>query len=120
MRTVFADTVYWIALINPRDSLRTKAEEISNLYSPLKIVTSEMVLTEVLNSFSKGGESIRRTTLAVVKKLYSKSTISIVPQTSSQFEEAFSLYAQREDKAWSLTDCASFQTMWKEGIAEAG
>lgn len=118
MRTVFADTVYWIALINPRDSLRTKAEEISNLYSPLKIVTSEMVLTEVLNSFSKGGASIRRTTLTVVKKLYSESTISIVPQTSSQFEEALSLYAQREDKAWSLTDCASFQIMWKEGIAE--
>lgn len=119
MKTVFADTVYWIALINPADSLHTKAEEISDLYNPLKIVTSEMVLTEVLNSFSKGGVSVRRATLTAIKTLYSKSTISIVPQTSSQFEEALSLYAQREDKAWSLTDCTSFQIMWKKGIAEA-
>lgn len=119
MRTVFADTGYWIALINPGDSLHTKAEEISTTYSPFKIVTSEMVLTEVLNSFSKGGVYIRRSTLTIVEKLCSESTISIVPQTSTQFEEARSLYAQREDKAWSLTDCASFQIMWKEGIIEA-
>ena len=29
MRQVFADTGYWVALINPRDQLHEKAQELS-------------------------------------------------------------------------------------------
>lgn len=51
MRTAFADAGYWIALINPDDDLHDRAKSVSASLAPLRIVTSEMVLTEVLNSF---------------------------------------------------------------------
>jgi predicted nucleic acid-binding protein len=55
MERVFADTGYWIALLNPRDDLHQKASATSRDYTLNQIVTSEMVLTEFLNSFSDYG-----------------------------------------------------------------
>jgi hypothetical protein len=52
MKVVFADTGYWIALLNPADSLRPVAEKVSASIAPFRMVTSEMVLTEVLNAFA--------------------------------------------------------------------
>lgn len=49
MRRVFADAGYWIALLNARDGLHAKALEVSATLGRSRIVTSEMVLTEVLN-----------------------------------------------------------------------
>lgn len=45
MRVVFADTGYWVALLNLRDELHDKAIDLSQYLNPLHIVTSEMVLT---------------------------------------------------------------------------
>ena len=49
MPEVFADTGYWIALLNERDSLHSKARELSARLVDSTIVTTEMVLTEFLN-----------------------------------------------------------------------
>jgi predicted nucleic acid-binding protein len=50
MRTVFADASYLIALLNPRDGLHDRAVELSQAILPSRIVTSEMVLVEVMYS----------------------------------------------------------------------
>jgi predicted nucleic acid-binding protein len=55
MRQVFADTGYWIALVNPREQIHAKAVSVTQRLSPVRILTSEMVLAEVLNSFSDAG-----------------------------------------------------------------
>ena len=56
MPEVFADTGYWIALLNERDSRHRQARELSARFSDSTIVTSEMVLTEFLNhARSRGG-----------------------------------------------------------------
>jgi len=52
MRNVFADTGYWIALLNPEDDLHQKARQISVSLIKINILTSEMVFTELLNAFS--------------------------------------------------------------------
>ena len=59
MKTVFADAGYWIAILNPADALRVKAATLSNALNPFQIVTSEMVFTEVLNSFSRRESGIQ-------------------------------------------------------------
>jgi len=69
MRSVFVDTAYWIALLNPQDSLHPRVRSLS--------------------------------------------------QTSALFREAFLLYSNRGDKAWSQTDCASFCIMRDHGITQA-
>ncbi len=48
MRTVFADTGYWAALLNPHDQLHPRATEVSQSLQQARCVTTEMVLTELL------------------------------------------------------------------------
>jgi predicted nucleic acid-binding protein len=55
MRLVFADTGYWVALLNPHDDLHSKAISLSKSLQPIHIVTSEMVLSKVLNNLSDRG-----------------------------------------------------------------
>jgi hypothetical protein len=45
---VFADTFYWIALTNPRDSFHPTVLEFSHSLRPQAIVTTNEVLTESL------------------------------------------------------------------------
>jgi len=49
---IFADTSYWMALVNPRDQIHQKALSVSRQLSSESLLTTEMVLVEVLNSFS--------------------------------------------------------------------
>jgi len=118
MRQVFADTGYWIALVNPRDQIHAKAVSVTQQLSPVRILTSEMVLAELLNSFSDAGP-LRDAVGGMVQRLRGNRDIIIVPQTSEQFESALRRYKQAGDKSWSLTDCASFQVMEAEQIQAA-
>lgn len=119
MRLVFADTGYWVALLNPRDELHYKAIELSKSLNPVHIVTSEMVLTEVLNDFSKRGDYLRKVATELIDRIQENSNITLISQTSDQFKQGFELYKNRLDKNWSLTDCVSFKIMEQMGIYEA-
>ena len=117
MRTVFADTGYWIALLHPRDPRHGKAKSVSSTLGQTRIVSSEMVLDELLAGLSK--PPVRAIAVSAVSSILSNPNVEVVPQTSLQFREAFELYKNRADKEWSLTDCASFNLMKERGITEA-
>ena len=119
MNAVFADAGYCIALLNPRDRLHTKAITVSNTLQGRSIVTSQMVLTEFLNHYAALGQPFRQRAVQVVRSLQDDPDIDIVPQTEAQFTAALTLYAQRLDKEWGATDCASFLIMQERGITEA-
>lgn len=92
---------------------------LSKALHPVHIVTSEMVLTEVLNDFSSRGEYFRKAAVNLITKLYQHPNTTIIPQTSIQFQAALILYEQRPDKQWSQTDCVSFKIMEEQCIVEA-
>lgn len=119
MKSLFAETGYLVALANPGDFLHEKAKRLASSLNSSRLITSEMVLTEVLNYFCERGTDLRQAAIGLIQELQADPATSIVPQTSSQFQEALSLYASRNDKSWSHTDCASFQIMEREGITEA-
>lgn len=119
IRVVFVDTAYWVASINPRDQLHDKAGEVAAELGPCRLVTSDMVLTEVLNMFAEMGEHLRRVAAQAVLSILADPGIDVVPQTRRLFQEAFDLYRTRLDQDWSLTDCASFVIMRGRGITEA-
>jgi len=119
MKTVFADTGYWIALLDPQDTLHAKAIQCSKSLPQVIIYTSEMVLTEFLNHFAKRGEFLRRAATRFVYSLQQNPAMVITPQTSEIYHQALILYAQRTDQAWSHTDCASFCIMQQNSITEA-
>jgi predicted nucleic acid-binding protein len=114
MKQIFADTSYWIGLVNPRDQIHQKAIKLTQQLSSVRLLTTEMVLVELLNCFSNS--PFRRAVAGMVLKLRDDRNVRIVPQTSEQFEVARERYQRADDKTWSLTDCASFQVMEAEQI----
>jgi predicted nucleic acid-binding protein len=67
MNIVFADTGYWIALLDRQDTLHDKAVELSQTIAPGRIMTTEMVLTEVPNYFANRGRFLRAATIAMLQ-----------------------------------------------------
>ena len=119
MRTVFADTGYWIASSNPLDQLHEKSKTVTRQLGQCRIVTTQMVLVEFLNFMGSRGEQMRALALTVVRGIAQRPDIEIVPQSGDQFQSAVNLYSSRIDKRWSVTDCASFSTMEDMNITEA-
>jgi len=119
MRIIFADTGYWLATIHPRDGLHRAAREILPRLGEYRIITSDMVLVEVLNAVSAQGSHPRKDAAVLVEQIIDPPDIEIVPQTPELFRAAFALYRERPDKNWSLTDCASFLIMDERKITEA-
>ena len=118
MKTVFADTGYWVALINPRDQWRQKVLAQSAQLGLAKIVTIDEVIIEVLNYFSKTDPVLRQAAVKVVRKIIANPNNEVIPQTHTSFLKGLQLYETRKDKQYSLTDCISMQTMREREIQE--
>jgi predicted nucleic acid-binding protein len=116
---VFADTDYWVAILNPREQLHAKAKSVSRSLADAQFETSEMVLTELLAFYSIKGERLRQCAVKIVEEMRQNLKVTVVPQTSAQFQEALAVYKKFQDKEWSLTDCASILIMRHESIIEA-
>ena len=82
MRTVFADAGYWIAMSNPRDSLHARAKEFSRSHQSMRLLTSEMVLTEFLDDYCHRGAFFRKAAVAAVHRLRRVPNVTIIPQTT--------------------------------------
>jgi len=117
MRSVFADTLYWVALVHRRDQWHQKAVEATRLLGEAQILTTEEVLVEFLNAFSSG-RWLRQAAAEQVHRIRNRRNIEIIPQTSASFDLGFELYESRADKDYSLTDCISMQTMRQRSIME--
>ena len=117
MKTVFADTGYWVALLNPKDDWHELAVNASKSLGKVRLITTEMVLDELLAALSK--VPVRASVIRGVDAIRSNPNAEVVPQTSIQFSEAFDAYRRMTDKEWSLTDCASFALMRERGLFEA-
>lgn len=114
---VFADTFYWIALTNKRDSAHRAVIEFSENLAPRTVVTTDEVLTEFL-AYCASDELLRSAAGKAVSGLLSSPDLRVIPQTRSSFVEGLALYNRRPDKGYSLTDCISMQTMRREGLID--
>lgn len=118
MRRIFLDTSYLQALADPRDNLHSLADTITSHLGKFTSITSEMVLTELLNALSGRGKHLRQIAIRITDDLRNDASVEIIPQNSEQFEAAFSFYRQRLDKGYSLTDCASMPIMRQLGVQD--
>ncbi len=119
MTLVFADTVYRSALLNRRDELHNRVNQVSQTFRNLEIVTSELVLIEFLNGYSGRGEQSRKTASNTARSLRRSTGVVIEPLTCEFFDAAPEFCSQRPDQAWSMTDCSCFIIMQKYGIDSA-
>jgi predicted nucleic acid-binding protein len=91
MRPIFVDTDYWIATLVPRDELHTKAISVLRGLSSPTLITSDMVLAEVLNMLAARGVHLRDVGVKAVAAITSDAAIEVVPQTRLLFREALVL-----------------------------
>ena len=118
MRAVFADTFYWAALTSSGDNAHPKAVELSRSSAPLRIVTTDEILTEYLAFFSGAGPTLRARAADNVADLIESPDVMVVPQSRETFLAGLKLYRSRLDKGYSLTDCIAMQTMRREGLSD--
>jgi uncharacterized protein len=116
MRTVFADTSFYVALLNPRDEHHQKSQDFSAGYEG-DFVTSAWVIAELANFLCQG--SNRSLFVSFYEDLRRNSRVTIILLSNRLHEEGLNLYAQRMDKDWSLTDCISFLIMQQRNLQEA-
>ena len=64
MKSIFADAGYFIALLNPKDDLHAKAKSVSGELKQVRLITSEMVLAEVLALYADKGPLLRQAAAA--------------------------------------------------------
>ncbi|MEN3330751.1 MAG: hypothetical protein V7641_116 [Blastocatellia bacterium] len=108
MNQIFADTSYWVALIDPKDKWHSKALNLSRSFAGLKFITTDEVLSEVLTFFSGYGSHIRKSVAEIIFGILTNETyVEVVEQSRESFLSGLALYEKRLDKEYSLTDCIS-------------
>lgn len=116
MKSVFADTAFYLAVVNPHDALHAKAVRAGKRFRG-RVITTHYVLVELGNALSRAEH--RAVFLALLRELRADQHTLIVPASEELFEAGMDLFARRPDKDWSLTDCLSFVVMGQMKIVEA-
>ena len=105
--------------MNTRDEWHEKAvtwqARVVSQMRPL--LTSELVLVEIGDGLAALHH--RNHAVQAIATLRASGYIEIVPASTRLFDNAFSLYRERGDKNWGMTDCASFVIMRERGLTDA-
>jgi predicted nucleic acid-binding protein len=116
MKAVFADTFYYIALLDANDLAHVTAIAATRDLKSTTVTTA-WVLFELANTLSASRH--RGVFARFLHRLRANPNVIIYEAEREVFDLGVDLYQNREDKEWSLTDCISFVVMTREEIAEA-
>jgi len=116
---IFLDTAYAIALSAPTDEHHQQALQLAGRLElqQTRIVTSRAVFLEIGSALAK--LRYRKAAVQLLQSLEDDPAVEIVPLTEELYRRALLLFADREDKEWSLTDCLSFLIMQDRQIQAA-
>lgn len=81
-------------------------------------VTTDAVLWETLNFFSRFSPAIRVSVAETLESLYTEPNIDIVTSGKNWLIAATEFYRKRPDKNWSGVDCFSMLVMESKGIKD--
>ena len=116
MNAVFADTYFFLALLNKREAQHRSSVDISK--DPhVNLVTTEWVLAEFGDAYSAPQD--RSDFAEMYRTLATNPRVKIVPADTQLFQRGVDFFERRPDKNWTLTDCISFVVMQDEEIREA-
>ncbi len=118
MKAIFADTFYWIALLNSKDTWHSQVIAVSQTISDSPLVISDGIIDELFAYSSKRGDLLRLKVSEVYKSFLKDPNIQIVSYVPAIRQKGIDLYEQRPDKGYSLVDCISMVIMKEMGIVE--
>lgn len=114
--TVFVDTFAFIAWLSPKDPAHIKVSGYLEAFTG-RMVTTEWVLMELADALA--APKARSTAAAFIHSIRNDALFEVLGYLPELHEAGFQLYVDRPDKAWSLTDCISFEAMKLRGLSEA-
>jgi predicted nucleic acid-binding protein len=118
MSHIFADSLYWIAIINPTDQWFERAQNVGTTLGNIQIVTTSEILTETLNFYAEGGARNRDAAARLIRAILVDIEIEVVSSSEESFLDGMKLYEERMDKGYSLTDCISMNTCRERKITQ--
>jgi predicted nucleic acid-binding protein len=118
VRLVFADTLYWGAALHPHDQYRAQVIRAREALGDVRLVTTDEVLTELLDGLAQRGTHLRETAARAARRILDDPRVTVHPQSRESFLAGLRLYEQRNDKGYSLVGCISMTTMRRQGIME--
>lgn len=118
MKAVFADTLYWVAIVKPNDSWGELAKQAKSSLGNVRILTTDEVLTEFLATLSSGGEKLRLLAVKMVRAILDNPNVKVLPQSRASFLRGVEFYEERLDKKYSLVDCISMNSMRQENLSD--
>jgi predicted nucleic acid-binding protein len=116
MKPLFADTSYYLALVNAKDPRHELAVELAESHLGRSFVT-EYILVELASALSQGSD--RTVFLDLLQDVRGDNCITIIPASQALFDQGVALFADRPDKDWSLVDCLSFVVMKQRRLQAA-
>lgn len=116
MTGTFADSFYFIALLNPADLFHEEAVRFTQT-NKKPMITTTWVFTEVADALCSPG--FRRHVHRSLGLIAAHPRTRLIAADEVWFTRGMALYGARLDKAWSLTDCISFEMMTELGLSDA-
>ncbi|HEY3391092.1 MAG TPA: PIN domain-containing protein [Lacipirellulaceae bacterium] len=116
MNAVFADTFYFLALVNRKDNAHERRVAFSQA-SDQPVITTAWILLEVGDALRRGRD--RAVFAAILMDLAGDPDTTVIPADQTLFDKGLDLFQARPDKEWSLTDCISFVVMQEQGLTKA-
>jgi predicted nucleic acid-binding protein len=116
MKVVFADTSYYLALINSSDRHHSRVCQWTAAWNGA-FLTTAWVVAELANAMSQTPN--RPFFLSLMRDLQTDPRVTILPPTKEIFDRGLDLFSRRPDKDWSLTDCISFLVMEDYRVPDA-
>jgi len=101
MNRVFADSHYFIALLNARDSGHRRARAHS-LEQHREVVTTRWVLAEVADALC--AIRWRQRVGLFIEQIQARTRFVVLGGSDALFHRGLAHYRGRPDKEWSLTD----------------
>ena len=99
MKATFADSYYFLAMLSREDAGHEAAVKVSRALGGT-VLTTTWVLTEVGDAMADPAH--RAGFVAFVEALRADPMVEVVPASQELFESGLELYAQRQDKDWTL------------------
>lgn len=113
---VFVDSGAWFAVLVPDDADHLAAAAWFSTHA-VKLVTSDYVLDEALTLLRVRQQP--RHALSLGRWLMEQQTESVIRVTDADLAEAWRIFRDFGDKAWSFTDCTSYAVMQRLSITTA-
>lgn len=116
--TVFLDTSGLIAVANADDQWHEIAESIwSDITNTGRaLVTTSLVFIELADGLSRIHQ--RDLAVQIAERLKGSDRVEVVQTDRSLEDRAWTLYRNRQDKEWGMTDCVSMTLLSDRNIRD--